>query len=253
MPEPAHSASSTALSAATITSTTVWVSPGVTRRTFAATGSVGVESDGSSPERTSRTASPDANGSTGISPGLIGTPTTDSPGPGTTVSDTCEAANNVPAVRSADARRPTSEASWSAVLGATGFIGRYLVQSLLQRGKGTVYVLVRPKSIGKLDELREFWGKESVRRVVAIKGDLAQPKLGVSKADLTRLKGKVKHFFHLGAVYDLEASAEAMHKANIVGTQAALEFAEAVNAGCFHLVSSIAAAGLYRGTFPGGE
>ena len=30
------------------------------------------------------------------------------------------------------------------VTGATGFIGRYLVQSLLQRGKGTIYVLVRP-------------------------------------------------------------------------------------------------------------
>ena len=40
-----------------------------------------------------------------------------------------------------------------------------------------------------------------------------------------------------------------MQKANIVGTQSALDFAEAVNAGCFHLVSSIAAAGLYRGTF----
>ena len=41
------------------------------------------------------------------------------------------------------------------VTGATGFIGRFLVQSLLQRGKGTIYVLVRPKSLGKLDELRE--------------------------------------------------------------------------------------------------
>ncbi|MBP7607932.1 MAG: SDR family oxidoreductase, partial [Steroidobacteraceae bacterium] len=56
------------------------------------------------------------------------------------------------------------------VTGATGFIGRYLVQSLLQKGKGTIYVLVRPKSIGKLDELREFWGKDSLKRVVPIKG-----------------------------------------------------------------------------------
>jgi thioester reductase-like protein len=85
--------------------------------------------------------------------------------------------------------------------------------------------------------------------VVAIKGDLGQQKLGVGKADITKLKGKIKHFYHLGAVYDLEASAEAMQKANIVGTQGALDFASAVNAGCFHLVSSIAAAGLYRGTF----
>ena len=105
------------------------------------------------------------------------------------------------------------------VTGATGFIGRFLVQSLLQKGKGTVYVLVRPKSIGKLDELREFWGKDSIKRVVAVKGDLGQPKLGVGKADLAKLKGKIKHFYHLGAVYDLEASAEAMEKANITGTQ----------------------------------
>ena len=135
------------------------------------------------------------------------------------------------------------------VTGATGFIGRYLVQSLLQKGKGTIYVLVRPKSIGKLDELREFWGKDSLKRVVPIKGDLGLPQLGVARGDLTKLKGKVKHFYHLGAVYDLEASAEALEKANITGTKGALEFAEAVNAGCFHLVSSIAAAGLYRGTF----
>jgi NAD(P)-dependent dehydrogenase (short-subunit alcohol dehydrogenase family) len=135
------------------------------------------------------------------------------------------------------------------VTGATGFIGRFLVQALLQRGKGTVYVLVRPKSIGKLDELREFWGKEAARRVIAIKGDLGLPKLGVGKADLARLKGKVKHLYHLGAVYDIEASAEAMTKANIAGTRNALAFAAAVDAGCFHLVSSIAAAGLYRGTF----
>jgi NAD(P)-dependent dehydrogenase (short-subunit alcohol dehydrogenase family) len=135
------------------------------------------------------------------------------------------------------------------VTGATGFIGRFLVQALLQRGKGTVYVLVRPKSIGKLDELRQFWGKESTRRVVPIKGDLGQPRLGIGKADLTRLKGKVRHFYHLGAVYDLEATAEEMHQANIVGTEGALAVAAAIGAGCFHHVSSIAAAGLYRGTF----
>jgi NAD(P)-dependent dehydrogenase (short-subunit alcohol dehydrogenase family) len=135
------------------------------------------------------------------------------------------------------------------VTGATGFIGRFLVQALLQRGKGTVYVLVRPRSVGKLDELREFWGQASAKRVVVIKGDLGQPRLGVAKGDVAKLKGRIKHFYHLGAVYDIEASAEAMHKANIVGTQGALDLAGAVGAGCFHLVSSIAAAGLYRGTF----
>src|SRR5262245_7128275 len=128
------------------------------------------------------------------------------------------------------------------VTGATGFIGRYLVRALLQRGRSTVYVLVRPKSMSKLDELREFWGKDATRRVVAVKGDLGQSRLGISKGDLAKLKGKVRHMFHLGAVYDIRASAEAMQEANIAGTQHALEFAHAASVGCLHLVSSIAAA-----------
>jgi thioester reductase-like protein len=135
------------------------------------------------------------------------------------------------------------------VTGATGFIGRFLVQSLLQRGKGTVYVLVRPKSVAKLEDLYDFWGKDSRKRIVVIKGDLGQKGLGLGKADLTRLKGKVRHFYHLGAVYDIEASAESLRRANVTGTSGALSVAEAIRAGCFHHVSSIAVAGLYPGTF----
>jgi NAD(P)-dependent dehydrogenase (short-subunit alcohol dehydrogenase family)/thioester reductase-like protein len=67
--------------------------------------------------------------------------------------------------------------------------------------------------------------------------------------DLAKLKDKVAHLFHLAAVYDLNASAEAQAEANIDGTRHAVRFAEAVRAGCFHHVSSIAAAGLYEGTF----
>ena len=111
------------------------------------------------------------------------------------------------------------------VTGATGFIGRHLVRALLQRGRSTVYVLVRGRSLGKLDELKEFWGKDAARRVIPVKGDLAQAGLGIGKPDLRKLKGKVTHFFHLGAVYDIEASAEAMHRANILGTEHALAFA----------------------------
>ena len=43
------------------------------------------------------------------------------------------------------------------VTGATGFIGRYLVEKLLQRGK-PVYALVRKTSLKKLDALRETLG-----------------------------------------------------------------------------------------------
>jgi NAD(P)-dependent dehydrogenase (short-subunit alcohol dehydrogenase family) len=133
------------------------------------------------------------------------------------------------------------------VTGATGFIGRYLVERLLARDE-RVYVLVRPQSMQKFEALRAWWGPHATR-VMPIAGDLAERDLGVSKADLRKLTGKIDHLFHLAAIYDLQASNEEQDTANIVGTDHALQFAETVQAGCFHLTSSIAAAGLYKGSF----
>jgi NAD(P)-dependent dehydrogenase (short-subunit alcohol dehydrogenase family) len=133
------------------------------------------------------------------------------------------------------------------VTGATGFIGRHLVERLLVRGK-RVHVLVRPQSMHKFEAMRAQWGPHA-SRVVPVAGDLAEPNLGVSAADLRKLTGKVEHLFHLAAIYDLKAGADEQETANVLGTDHALQFAETVRAGCFHLVSSIAAAGLYKGTF----
>jgi len=133
------------------------------------------------------------------------------------------------------------------VTGATGFIGRNLVARLLKR-EGTVYALVRAGSRGRLEELRTAWGPDGAR-VVPVAGDLAQSGLGVSEEDLLTLRGEVDHFFHLAAIYDMAAGAEAQEVANVEGTRHAVELAGAIEAGCFHQVSSIAAAGLYHGTW----
>ena len=50
------------------------------------------------------------------------------------------------------------------VTGATGFIGRHLVELLLER-EGTIYVLVREGSRGRLEELRNRWGADEERIV----------------------------------------------------------------------------------------
>jgi NAD(P)-dependent dehydrogenase (short-subunit alcohol dehydrogenase family) len=134
------------------------------------------------------------------------------------------------------------------VTGATGFIGRFLVANLLKRGE-PVYALVRKGSIKKLAQLRDdYWGATD-KQIVGVSGDLGKPNLGVSADDLKKLNGKIAHFFHLAAIYDLSASAEAQQAANVDGTRHAVEFAETIKAGCFHHVSSIAAAGLYDGVF----
>lgn len=131
--------------------------------------------------------------------------------------------------------------------GGTGFIGRFLVENLLQRN-ATIYVLVQEKSMPKYEQLLERWGATS-DQVVAIQGSLTEPRLGISDSDLKTLKDNVDHFYHLAAIYDLNASAEIQEKVNVEGTRFAVEAAEAMGAKCFHHVSSIAAAGLYKGTF----
>src|SRR5919106_1495636 len=132
------------------------------------------------------------------------------------------------------------------VTGATGFIGRHLVECLLAR-EGTIYVLVREGSRGRLEELRSRWRVDE-DRVVGVVGDLAEPRLGCDEA-IGELQGKVEHFFHLAAIYDMTADAESQRVANVEGTRNAVRLAEAIDAKHFHIVSSIAAAGLYKGTF----
>ncbi len=135
------------------------------------------------------------------------------------------------------------------VTGATGFVGKFLVKNLLKRN-GTIYVLVRKASIKKLEEIYPWWGLDAKqKRIVPIVGDLAKPALGVASGDMTKLKGKIKHFFHLAAIYDMAADAASQSVANIGGTRHAVDLANTLKAGIFQHTSSIAAAGLYDGTF----
>ena len=134
------------------------------------------------------------------------------------------------------------------VTGGTGFIGRRLVRRLLERDHETVNLLVYQPTPDLIDGLRTFWGK-GAERVKFIEGDISRPDLGVAAKDATKLKGKVDHFFHLAAVYDLKADPAVVVAANVAGVANALAFAKSVKAGCFHHVSSIAAAGLYDGVF----
>ncbi len=136
------------------------------------------------------------------------------------------------------------------VTGATGFVGKFLVKNLLKR-EGTIYVLVRKASIKKLEAIYPWWGLDPAKqkRIVPIVGDIGKPKLAIAAADLTKMKGKIKHLFHLAAIYDMAADAASQQVANIDGTRNTVELGNVLKAGIFHHTSSIAAAGLYDGTF----
>src|SRR5689334_10567164 len=132
------------------------------------------------------------------------------------------------------------------VTGATGFIGRHLVERLLAR-EGTIHALVRPASLDRLEALIAAWGAEG--RVVPVPGDLTEPLLGVAEAARAALRGRIGHFFHLAAIYDMTAPEERNTALNVEGTRNAVALAGDLEAALLHHVSSVAVAGEYRGHF----
>jgi thioester reductase-like protein len=129
------------------------------------------------------------------------------------------------------------------VTGATGFIGRFLVRRLLEDRSGDIHVLVRPGSEEKAKRL----GRS--RRLKPVRGDLGEPELGIEARWIDEHKGSIEHMFHLAAIYDMTADAERNEQLNNGGTRHAVEVANALAVGHLHHTSSVAAAGLYRGTF----
>ncbi|MCG8314064.1 MAG: SDR family NAD(P)-dependent oxidoreductase [Pseudomonadales bacterium] len=134
------------------------------------------------------------------------------------------------------------------ITGATGFIGRFVVDELLKQPNTCIYAVVRNGSEDKLEKIRQKLGNKR-DQLVTVTGDLTEPGLGIPETDIYRLKGHIDHVFHLAAIYDLNADAKSQQRTNVEGTRHALQAAEKLEAGCFHHVSSIAVAGLYPGTF----
>jgi len=128
------------------------------------------------------------------------------------------------------------------VTGATGFIGRHLVDELLKRDDAKIFALVREGSRGRLDDLGKTL--DAGDRLQPVPGDLSKEKLGIDSFDQ-----KIDHFFHLAAIYDMAADEDAMMKANVDGTRHVVEFANSIDVGRFHHTSSIAVAGGFVGLF----
>jgi len=134
------------------------------------------------------------------------------------------------------------------VTGGTGFIGHHLIARLLERRTGTIYLLVREQSLPRLEVRLARW-KAEAGRIVPVVGDVTMPRLGLRPRQLAELHGHVGHFFHVAGLYDMAATEEALDLVNVAGTKHAVAAAEGMGARHFHHVSSIAAAGRYRGVF----
>jgi thioester reductase-like protein len=113
--------------------------------------------------------------------------------------------------------------------GGTGFIGPFLMKSLLEQTRAKIYVLVRSsdEKQGKqrLRDAMESMGPcglglmESFEaRVIPVCGDLGQPKLGLTQAEWDFLASEIDTVFHNGATVNYLFNYDLMRDANVLGT-----------------------------------
>ena len=133
--------------------------------------------------------------------------------------------------------------------GATGFLGPFLVNSLIGQTSHTIHALVRATDPAHgLDRIvaslrrAQLWSpalEAEVRaRVRVVCGDLAEPQLGIGKAGFQRLAESVDAIVHNGALVNYVRTYDALRPANVEGTRELLRLAMTDHRKTFHLVSS---------------
>jgi thioester reductase-like protein len=133
---------------------------------------------------------------------------------------------------------PTLSPALNHVLltGGTGFIGPFLIKSLLEQTRAKVYVLVRAsdEEQGKqrLKAAMESMGPSPAglmhmfeARVIPICGDLGQPKLGLTQDAWDFLANEVEAVYHNGATVNYLFNYDRMRDANVMGTNEVLRLA----------------------------
>jgi thioester reductase-like protein len=133
--------------------------------------------------------------------------------------------------------------------GATGFLGPFLLNSLLHETPFTFHALTRASDPGAgMDRIRAalrgahlltpFLAEALEKRVRAVPGDLARHDLGLPSERWTALSTRVQAVFHSAAHVNYVASYDALKPHNVDGTRELIRFALTGRRKEFHFVSS---------------
>lgn len=120
--------------------------------------------------------------------------------------------------------------------GGTGFLGPFIMKSLLEQTSETIYVLVRADDQKQgMARLREAMEQSNIpkgdylaefdKRVVAVCGDLGKPRLGLDTDTWNFLASNVHTIYNNGALVNYLFNYEKMRDTNVVGTNEIIKLA----------------------------
>jgi len=129
--------------------------------------------------------------------------------------------------------------------GATGFLGAYLLCSLMQKTGATVCCIVRStfresarERIRSSMEGYGIWDPAFEPRLRVIEGDLSRPQMGIDPESYAALCNEVDAVYHCAATVNWVNPYAALRRVNVLGTRELLRFACEKRPKSFHFVSS---------------
>lgn len=133
--------------------------------------------------------------------------------------------------------------------GGTGFLGAFILESLLTQTTAKIYLLIRAKNSShalirlktaliKSKTFSSYFQALVEQRVVPICGDLSLPRLGLPEQQWQQLVNTIDTIYHNGALVNYILSYDDLRPANVIGTHTLLQLASAQKPKIFNHIST---------------
>lgn len=130
--------------------------------------------------------------------------------------------------------------------GATGFLGNFLLQELLQQTSSKVYCLVRASSLLEAQQkifaaLKKYCSSTEIpyHRIVPVVGNLMHPNLGMEAVQFRAIAHLVGSIYHCGANVNMFYPYTALKSVNVRGTREIIKLAATGPVKVLHHVSTL--------------
>jgi thioester reductase-like protein len=142
-------------------------------------------------------------------------------------------------------RHPPADPRNVLLTGATGLLGAYLLRTLIDETDAQVWCLIRSSPGEGLARISTnlsrygLWHDGLARRIEIVRGDLAQPNLGLTTAEYSSVASLTDAVMHAGADVDWVQPYPALRHVNVLGTLEVLRLAATARPKPVQFISSL--------------